>query len=152
MHAVCRWHQRAKRLKQLRVPFLPKLITIFIRIVFACDLPIDADLGKDVKLFHNGLGVVIHRRARIGRGTSIYQNVTIGGNGRTGDANGVPIIGEHVFIGAGAVIMGPIMIGDHAKIGANSVVTRSVPAYGVAYGAPAQLVRTEQPGKEVVLS
>ncbi|WP_028546387.1 serine O-acetyltransferase [Paenibacillus taiwanensis] len=143
MHAVCRWHQRARWLHKHRVPFLPTWIYYLMRIVFACDLPYAVDMAKDVKLYHNGLGVVIHRKAKIGTGTSIYQNVTIGGNGREGKDNGIPVIGCHVFIGAGAIIMGPITIGDYARIGANSVVTRSVPPYGVAVGAPAQLIRID---------
>jgi serine O-acetyltransferase len=126
-----------------KIPFLPKLIYYLIRIIFACDLPYTARIGNNVGFFHNGLGVVIHRNTVIGQGTYIYQNVTIGGNGKTAALNGVPTIGENVFIGAGAVIMGPITIGNNAKIGANAVVTKSVPEYGVALGAPAKIVRIE---------
>ncbi len=145
MHSICRWHRRARWLYLHRVPILPKLIYYFMRIIYACDLPYTVELGKNVGLFHNGLGVVIHRNAKIGEGTKIYQNVTIGGNGRPEALNGVPTIGENVFIGSGAVVMGPISIGDNAKIGANAVVTKSIPPYGVALGIPAKLVSVQEP-------
>lgn len=139
MHSVYRWYKRARWFYDRRIPFIPKIIYYFIRIVFACDLPFTAKIGSNVGFFHNGLGVVIHRNAVIGDGTLIYQNVTIGGNGREGSLNGIPTIGNNVFIGSGAIIMGPITIGDNAKIGANSVVTKSVPEYGVAMGIPAKV-------------
>jgi serine O-acetyltransferase len=105
-----------------------------IRIVFACDLPHTVELGEGVHLLHNGLGVVIHPRVTIGRGTYILSNVTIGGNGRYGE---MPEIGEDVYIGAGAVIIGPVVVGARARIGANAVVTKDVPADHLAVGVPA---------------
>jgi serine O-acetyltransferase len=63
-----------------------------------------------------------------------------------------PKIGDKVFIGAGARILGDITIGDEALIGANSVVIRDVPAGATAVGIPAKLLDTsgkaerKQPG------
>ncbi len=47
------------------------------------------------------------------------------------------MLGDHVTVGAGAVVLGPVHLGDGALIGANSVVTRDVPAGHVAVGVPA---------------
>ena len=77
----------------------------------------------------------------IGDGCMLFHNVTIGGNGKTGDVIGAPVIGKNVFIGAGAVILGPITIGDGAKIGANSVVLHDVPEGATAVGMPAKVVK-----------
>ncbi|MDO6425531.1 DapH/DapD/GlmU-related protein [Thalassotalea sp. 1_MG-2023] len=99
-----------------------------------------AKIGKNVGFFHNGLGVVIHKNAEIGEGTCLYQNVTIGGNGKESSENGVPTIGKHVFIGAGAVILGPVRVGNYAKIGANSVVLDDIPAHATAVGSPARVI------------
>ena len=52
---------------------------------------------------------------------------------------GAPMIGNNVFIGAGAVILGNIKIGDNAIIGANSVVLRDIPANAIAIGVPAKI-------------
>ncbi len=114
------------------------MIHYFIRIVFACDVKYTADIGENVGFFHNGLGVVIHKHAKIGAGTCLYQNVTIGGNGKSAVDNGIPVIGKNVFIGAGAVILGPVIIGDNARIGANSVVLSDVAANTTVVGSPAK--------------
>jgi acetyltransferase-like isoleucine patch superfamily enzyme len=51
-------------------------------------------------------------------------------------------IGRDVWIGAHAVILGGVTIGDGCVIGAGSVVTKDLPAYAVAMGVPAKVVRT----------
>ena len=50
------------------------------------------------------------------------------------------MIGEHVMIGAGAVVLGPITIGDGASIGANAVCLIDVPAGATAAGVPAKII------------
>lgn len=144
MHAVVRWYYLSRRLYLKGIPLLPNIIWKLIRIIFACDVKYTAQIGKDVGFFHNGLGVVIHQDAVIGDNCLLYQNVTIGGNGKAGAQNGAPVIGNNVFIGAGAVILGPIKIGDGAKIGANSVVLTDVPAGATAVGMPAKVVKTHE--------
>lgn len=72
------------------------------RVINACEVPASAEIDETVKLLHNGLGCVIHENAKIGKETIICQNVTIGGRG----VSGTPIIGNSVFIGCGACILG----------------------------------------------
>ncbi|MGB8295091.1 MAG: serine acetyltransferase, partial [Polyangia bacterium] len=59
--------------------------------------------------------------------------------GFRGPQEGVPVIGGHVDIGAGAKILGGVTIGNHARIGANAVVLTDVPAGAVAVGVPATI-------------
>jgi serine O-acetyltransferase len=106
-----------------------------IRVCFACDLPHTVQFGRDVHLPHNGLGVVMHPKVKVGEGSLILSNVTIGGNGR--GFGGVPEIKDHVYIGTGAVIIGPVVVGSRARVGANAVVTKDVPDDHVALGVPA---------------
>ena len=80
-------------------------------------------------------GIVIHPAAVIGSNCLIFQQVTIGHRG-----DGVPTIGGHVDIGAGAKLLGRISIGDHAAIGANAVVLCNVPEGCTAVGIPAKLL------------
>jgi len=102
--------------------------------VTGADIPLGLRLGGGLLMPHPN-GIVIHPDAEIGPNCLIFQQVTIGTDGR-----GAPRIGGQVDIGAGAKILGPISIGCHAKIGANAVVIRDVPPGATAVGIPARVV------------
>lgn len=106
----------------------------FWSVVTGADIPLNTQIGGGLLMPHPN-GVVIHPDVRIGPNCLIFQQVTIG-SGR----GGVPRVGGHVDIGAGAKILGAVEIGDHARIGANAVVLREVPAGKSAVGVPAVVV------------
>lgn len=54
-------------------------------------------------------------------------------------------IGRDVWIGTKSTVVRGVRIGDGAVVGANSVVTRDLPARGIAVGSPARVVRTRRP-------
>ena len=122
-----------------KIPFLPKLITYFIRFIFGCYLPYQVKLSKNFVIGYGGIGVVIHARTVIGDDCHIDQNVTIGGTSKKYE---VPIIGNHVYIGAGAKVLGPIKIGNNVVIGANSVVVNDVPDNSLVLGIPGKVVKS----------
>ena len=62
------------------IPFLPKLITLIIFLIYNCKVPYKALIGKGTKLGYGGIGVVIHSDSVIGANCMIAQHVTIGGN------------------------------------------------------------------------
>lgn len=117
---------------------IPKIIKIFIRIIFNATIPYTCEIVGGTLFPHGGSGVVLHEHCVIGSDCRIQANVVIGG--RNG-LPGAPKIGNNVLIGAGAVLLGDISIGEHAQIGANAVVTHDVPAYTVAVGVPARVVK-----------
>ena len=121
----CRWATRKVAVLRHR----------FWSIVCGADIPINCRIGGGLLIPHPN-GIVIHPDAVIGPNCLIFQQVTIG----TRDGVGVPVIGGHVDVGAGARILGAIQIGDHAKIGANAVVVTDVPDQAVALGVPAKVV------------
>ena len=125
------------RLKFL--PIIPKLITYSIRLIFSCYLPYKIKLGKNFILGYGGLGVVIHERTIIGNNCHIDQNVTIGGTSKKKD---VPKLGNHIYIGAGAKILGPINIGDNVVVGANSVVVSNIPSGSLVVGIPGRVIKS----------
>lgn len=106
--------------------------------LFGFDITRGTDIGKGFYIGHFG-GVVISGAAKIGDNCNISQGVTIGVSG-VGENRGVPIIGDNVYIGAGAKVIGKIVIGNNVAIGANAVVTRDVPDNTIVAGVPAKVI------------
>ena len=128
-YRIFRWfHER-------RIPTQPIrfLFERIIEITTGISLPAQARIGKGLRIHHFG-GIILHPEVVLGEGCTIYQGVTLGDLGEKG---GVPCVGNYVFIGTGAKILGNLTIGDHACIGANAVVLKSVPPGCVAVGVPA---------------
>lgn len=92
------------------------------------------EIGPGLFISH-GQGTVLSAE-RIGANLWVHQGVTIGW-----DYQGArrPVIGDNVFIGAGAKILGAVTVGDGARIGANAVVVCDVPAGATAVGIPARV-------------
>ena len=127
------------------VPFLPKLITLLIFLIYNSKVPYQAKIGRGTKLGYGGVGVIIHTKSVIGDDCVIAQHVTIGGgNSRY---PGLPTIGNHVHISHGAIVFGGITIGDNVTIGANAVVNKPVPNDAVVAGIPAKILRIKQEGE-----
>ena len=97
----------------------------------------NVQIGKGLNIVHVG-HTYIHSDVVIGDFCTMLHNVTIGVS-FPGDAN-VPVIGNSVYIGANAVIMGGIRIGRNVRIGANSVVTKSFPDNVVIAGVQLQKI------------
>lgn len=83
---------------------------------------------NDIPCFPHGLyGIFISEHAKIGKNCVIFQKVTIGANTILNSKGyGYPTIGNNVYIGAGAKIIGNVRIGDNCRIGANTVVTKDM--------------------------
>jgi serine O-acetyltransferase len=107
----------------------------FWSVITGADIPLGTRIGGGLLLVHPN-GIVIHPEVVIGPNCLIFQQVTLG----MGTGGGVPKIGGHVDIGAGAKILGNITIGDHVKIGANAVVLQDVPSHATAVGIPARIL------------
>lgn len=95
-------------------------------------------VGAGLYIGHFG-GIHVNRGAVIGNNCNIQQGVTLGKANR-GKRIGSPVIGNNVFIGAGAKIIGRIHVGDGAAIGANAVVTKDVPPGAAVAGVPARVI------------
>lgn len=85
--------------------------------------------GNDVLISDNNHGVIEKKDLQI---SPQYRSLS---------SKGEIIIGNNVWIGDKACIIGKVTIGDGAIIGANSVVTKDVPAYSVVAGVPAKLLK-----------
>lgn len=114
-----------------------KAYRIVLKLLFQCEIPLEAKIDKDVFFCHNAFGVVINPNAVISGGTTIQHSVTIGEL----ETHEAPVIGANVFIGARAMILGPVSIGNNARIGAGAVVLCDVPDNCTAVGVPARIVK-----------
>lgn len=104
-----------------------------------------ATIGRRFFIDH-GTGIVIGETTVIGDDVTLYQGVTLGGTGKdTGKRH--PTIGNHVLIGAGAKVLGPLTVGDNTNIASGAVVLDNIPENSTAVGVPARVVR--QNGKRV---
>ncbi len=101
------------------------------KIKYGIDIPCHTKIGKGLLISHFG-GIFFHENAIIGDNCFILNGVTVGNNCRTDDA---PVIGDSVFIGTGAKIIGDVKVGNNVKIGANAVVVKDIPDNSIV-GAP----------------
>ncbi|MBP3920647.1 MAG: serine O-acetyltransferase [Bacilli bacterium] len=98
-----------------------------------------ATIGSNFFIDH-GVGVVIGETAVIGDDVTIFHGVTLGGTGKE-KGKRHPTVGNNVFIGSGAKILGNINIGDNVKIGANAVVLKDVMPNTTVVGVPGVVVK-----------
>lgn len=91
-------------------------------------IPVSAQLAGVPTLPHGLSGIFISAGAKLGKGCVIFHQVSIGSNTLPGSkGQGFPVLGDNVYIGAGAKIIGAVTIGNNVRIGANCVVTQDVP-------------------------
>lgn len=126
------------KLYVLKIPLIPRIIKLIIFFLYNSSIPYQAKIGKGSRFAYGGIGVVIHKRAVIGKNCNIGSNITIGGKSGHYD---VPVIGDNVFIATGSRILGPIKIGSNVTIGANSVVVKNVNSNLVVAGVPAKILK-----------
>jgi serine O-acetyltransferase len=128
--------QRAAHLLHIRRhKVAARVVTRLARHLFGTYLAPESEIGAGTELGYGGIGIVIHKDAKLGRDVLVSPGVVIGG--RSG-LPGAPDIADRVKIGAGAKVLGPIKIGEGAFIGANAVVIHDVAAGDVVVGIPAR--------------
>ncbi len=98
-------------------------------------------IGSGLYIGHFG-GIVVNSRSIIGKNCNISPGVTLAQSNR-GVRQGCPRLGDNVFIGPGAKILGAVTIGDDVAIGANCVVTKDVPSHSVVVGVPGRVISRE---------
>jgi serine O-acetyltransferase len=103
--------------------------------LFKIWVPSEVTVGDAFHIIHAEGSLSIHPDVVIGDRLGVMHNVTIG----TNMGEGVPTIGDDVFIGVNSTVLGRIRIGDRVRIAANTAVTADVPSDSVVVGSPARI-------------
>ncbi len=136
LHAI--WmHRIAHFLWERKWLYCARLLSHISRFLTGIEIHPGATIGRRFFIDH-GSGVVIGETTEIGNDVLIYQGVILGGV-TLQKKKRHPTVRNNVMIGAGTIVLGPIVIGDGARIGAASLVIHDVPDGAIAVGVPARL-------------
>lgn len=114
-------------------------------------IPFSADINRFVTP-HGLNGIMVTRGAKIGKRCVIFHQVTIGSNTlRETKGAGAPTIGNNVYIGTGAKIIGGVTVGNNVRIGANCVVTSDIPANSTVVLSQPRIICHRQPRSNAML-
>jgi serine O-acetyltransferase len=130
------WFRFGSWCKRKRLPFLPGYVQRQIYSRYGLEISAGADISGGLYIAHP-IGTVISVK-RMGRNCSIIAAVTIGMRNEWK----FPEIGDEVFIGAGARVLGGIKVGNQAVIGANAVVIHDVADGVTVVGIPAKAIQS----------
>ena len=133
----CAQHYRKKSILYYFYRFK---LSYFMRRYFI-QIPIETKIGRGLYIGHFGR-IIVNRRAVIGNNVNIATGITIGQTNRE-KRQGCPTIGNKVWIGTNAVIVGGIKIGDDVMIAPNSFVNFDVPNGSIVIGNPGQIISRE---------
>ena len=141
------FHKIANFFAIAKFHLVARIISQFSRFLTGIEIHPKANIGKNLFIDH-GMGVVIGETSEIGDNVTIYHMVTLGGISPSINSNNQrnikrhPTLMDHVVVGSGAQILGPVVVGKNSKIGANAVVTKNVEENAVMIGIPAKNVGT----------
>jgi serine O-acetyltransferase len=126
------------RLLRLPMSLLYKVLAKWVQWICGIELAYTVKVGRRVRIWHHG-GMVLGA-LEIGDEVEIRQNVTFGVR-KNGDGRWMkPVIGRRAQIGAGAVIVGPVVVGENSTVGANVVLAQDVPPNSLVT-APKPIIR-----------
>jgi len=123
--------------------FLYRFLLRRYRYRYGFEINIDAQLGPGFYLTSH-CGTVVIGPVTIGKNCNVGHGVTIG-RGITGERKGRPTIGDNVWIGTGAVLVGKIKIGHNVLIAPNSFVNFDVPENSLVIGNPGRIISKQNP-------
>jgi serine O-acetyltransferase len=133
------WLQTANLFILVRIPLKAVYFFahMFSEVVMEMCLDPLATIGGGLYISHIG-GIHINPQAIIGSNCDITHRVTIGASAM--GRQGAPVIGNNVYIGTGATLVGKIKVGNGAKIAANTLVITNVPDGATVMGVPGRII------------
>lgn len=141
-YKVVKWKRICERWKKITLIYvLCWLYYSHLQNKFGVDIPVQTKIGDGFLIEHCG-GIVMNPKVSIGRNCNVYNGVTIGKEKR-GLREGNPVIGDQVWIGANAVIVGKIKVGNDVMIAPGAFVNFDVPDHSIVLGNPARIIHKE---------
>jgi len=117
---------------------LSRLISHLNRWFTGVEIHPGATIGKRVFIDH-GMGIVIGETAEVGEDCLLYKGIVLGGT-TLDKGKRHPTLGRNVVVGSNSCILGNIILGDHVRIGSGSVVIRDIPSGSTVVGVPGRIV------------
>lgn len=105
---------------------------------YGLEIPWKTQIGEGLYLGH-AFNITVNPSAVIGRNCNIHKGVTIGQENR-GKRKGAPTIGDDVWIGVNATIVGSIKVGSDVLIAPGAYVNCEVPDHSIVLGNPCKVV------------
>lgn len=109
---------------------------------YGIQIPYQTRIGRGFRILHFG-HIVINPAAVIGNNFNICQGALIGS--ASGKRKGVPKIGNNVYIGANAIVIGGINIEDNVLIAPGAFVNFDVPSNSIVIGNPGKIIHKDNP-------
>lgn len=106
------------------------------------------EIGPGLYIGHP-YGITINAAAKLGKNINIHKGATIGQENR-GKRKGTPVIGDEVWIGINATVVGNIKIGSDVLIAPNSYVNQDVPDHSIVFGNPCIIKHRENATEEYI--
>jgi serine O-acetyltransferase len=120
LHRFAHWFRRRG------IPVIGPLTARFSLFLTGVDIAPEAEFGPGLRIAH-GVGLVVGNKVRVGAGATLLHQVTIGAPS-TRRIEEMPVLGDDVFLAAGARLIGGITVGDRVFVGANTVLATDVPS------------------------
>jgi len=131
------------------------LISGYVRLALDIRLDLSADIGAGLYIGH--FGNIVVRQCKLGDNCSIAQSVHIepantesSNEGSTESSSSGPTIGDRVWIGGHAKIIGAYQIGDRSTVGAGAVVKRDIPSGALFMGNPGRVVMSDYDNSDIL--
>lgn len=140
----CEYYENCRR------DLLGRIYCKWLKYKYVC---LSHKLGFSIAFNHCGPGLCIEHYGPLYIGGIVGRNFRVIGNAVIGtiDGNSMPIIGDNVFVGFGAAIVGGIRIADNVAVGANAVVTKDILTSGVSVaGIPAKVISNNGSSKYLI--
>lgn len=117
------------------------LILRRLSIQLGSSIPAGTQIGSGLYIGHFS-GIFVNGRCVIGKNCNLSHGVTLGQANR-GPNKGYPTLGDNIYLGPGAKVVGAVRIGNDVAIGANCVVTKDVPDHAVVVGIPGRVISSK---------